>query len=97
MPTQRSTRPVANDQPANTDSDQRVNQELLSRVVALEDFVLRSTALIGEILRTPKGQGYSTEQLVQYRDLMGDMESYSHVVDSESNVESVQQPPVLVL
>ena len=74
-----------------------MNQDLLSRVVALEDFVLRSTALTGEILRTLKGQGYLTEQLVQYRDLMGDMESYSHVVDSESNVESVQQPPVSVL
>ena len=97
MPTQRSTRPVANDQLASTNSDQRVNQDLLSRVGALEDFVLRSTVLTGEILRTLKGQGYLTEQLVQYRDLMRDMESYCHAVDSESNAESVQQPSVLEL
>ena len=62
-----------------------MNQDLLSRVVALEDFVLQSTALIGEILRTPKGQGYPTEQLVQYRDLMGDMDTYNHMNDSASN------------
>ena len=74
-----------------------MNQDLLSRVVALEDFVQRSTALIGEILSTPQGQWYSTEQLGRYRDLMGDMDSYSHMNDSASNAESEQQQPTLIL
>ena len=68
-----------------------MSHDLLSRVVALEDFVHRSTALIGEIMSNPQGQGYSNEQLGRYRDLMGDMDSYSHMNDSASNAESVQQ------